>query len=110
LPAVLFCCRILQRSITAADEAEFGALGKLRNIFKTKPNQQPNAHTSRRPACNVQITDTDALADTNWAGVTAPPPAAAATATAGTYYASAGYLPLTSDVVWPHRSVGPNSR
>lgn len=49
----------------------------------------------------MQITDSNALPDIDWAGAEAPPAAAAAAAAAGI---PAGYVPLDSDLEWPPRS------
>ncbi|WIA13630.1 hypothetical protein OEZ85_007194 [Tetradesmus obliquus] len=86
--------KYLKQVVAAAAEAE-----KLKIILRTKHIPQPRAYTSRRPANTVQITDTNALPDIDWAGAAAPPPAAAAAAAAG--IASAGYVPLDSDLEWP---------
>lgn len=94
--------KYLKQVVAAAAEAE-----KLQIILRTKHIPQPRAYTSRRPANTVQITDTNALPDIDWAGAAAPPPAAAAAAAAG--IASAGYVPLDSDLEWPPRSAGSSS-
>uniref|UniRef100_A0A383WDQ4 Uncharacterized protein n=1 Tax=Tetradesmus obliquus TaxID=3088 RepID=A0A383WDQ4_TETOB len=99
---VCYAGAVDQQVIAEAAEAE-----KLKIILRTKHISQPRAYTSRRPANTVQITDTNALPDTDWAGAAAPPPAAAAATAAG--ITAAGYVVLHSDLEWPPRSAGSSS-